>query len=56
MPLDRKTAHHGGDVCVMCDGDVCFASIKSSEQEFFVLAGMHIGVKLLTAKVVAHII
>jgi hypothetical protein len=39
MPLDRKTAHHGGDVC-----DVCFASKKSSEREFFVPAGMHLGV------------
>ncbi len=43
MPLDGKMAHHGGDVCVVC----VFASKKSSEREFFVLAGTHLGVKLL---------
>ena len=32
MPLDGKTAHHGGDVCVMC---VLLAK-KSSEWEVFV--------------------
>ena len=29
-----------------CLCDVCFASKKSSEREFFVPAGMHVGVKL----------
>ena len=28
---------------------LCLASKKSSEREFFVPAGMHLGVKLLTA-------
>ena len=49
MPLDEKTVHHGGDVCVMCD--VCFASIKSSEREFFVPAGTHLAVKLLIVSI-----
>jgi hypothetical protein len=31
-----------------CLCDVCFASKKSSEHEFFVPAGTHLGVKLLT--------
>jgi hypothetical protein len=30
-----------------CLCDVCFASIKSSEREFYVPVGMHLGVKLL---------
>jgi len=29
-----------------CLSDVCFASKKSSKQELFVPAGMHLGVKL----------
>ena len=38
MTLEGKTAHHGGDVCVMCE-----ASKKSSaEREFFVPAGTHL--------------
>jgi len=32
-----------------CLCDVCFASKKSSEWEIFIPAGMHLGVKLLTA-------
>ena len=38
MPLDEKTAHQG---------EWWVASKKSSEQEFFVPAGMHLDVKLL---------
>jgi hypothetical protein len=34
-------------------GDVCFASKKSSEREFFVPAGTHLGVKLLTTPFIA---
>jgi hypothetical protein len=34
-----------------CLCDVCFASKKSSEREFFVPAGTHLAVKLLTAMV-----
>jgi succinate dehydrogenase/fumarate reductase-like Fe-S protein len=49
VTLEEKKAHHGGDVCVMCD--VCFASIKSSEREFFVPAGMHLAVKLLIVSI-----
>jgi len=33
-----------------CLGDVCFASKKSSKREFFVPAGTHVAVKLLTAQ------
>ncbi len=43
MPLDGKTAHHGGNF--LCE--FCFTSKKSSEREFFVPAGTHLGVKLL---------
>jgi len=34
----------------MCLCDVCFASKKSSEREFFVPTRTHLGVKLLTPK------
>ena len=43
MVLEGKTAHHGGDVCVVC---VSLAK-KSSEREFFVPARTHLDVKLL---------
>jgi hypothetical protein len=33
MKLEGETAHNGGDVCV----DVCFASKKSSGNEFLFL-------------------
>ena len=41
MPLDGKTAHHVGDVCVMC------VLLAKSLPEFFVTTGTHIDVKLL---------
>jgi len=45
MPLDGKTAPSWwGCLC-----DVCFASKKSSDWEFFFPVGTHFGVKLLTA-------
>ena len=45
MPLDGKMAHHGGDVCVMC---VSLAKSLPREREFFVYAGTHLAVKLLS--------
>jgi hypothetical protein len=44
MLLDKKTAHHGGDVCVMC---VLLAKSLPSVS-FSVPAGTHLAVKLLT--------
>jgi len=32
---------------MLLDGDVCFASKKSSEREFFVPDGTHLGIRLL---------
>jgi len=43
MTLEGKTAHHGGDVCVLV-----LASQKPPKREFFVPAGTHLGVKLLS--------
>jgi hypothetical protein len=44
MPLDGKTAHHGGDVCA-----VCLSLAKSLwGRSFYVPAGTHLGVMLLT--------
>ena len=37
-----------------CLCDVCFASKKPFEQEFFVPAGMHLGVKLLIGLLYYH--
>jgi hypothetical protein len=45
MPLDGKMAHCGENFCAMC---VSLAK-KSSEGAFFVPAGTHLDVKLLTA-------
>jgi hypothetical protein len=45
MMLEGKTAHHGGDVCVMC---VSLAKSLPREREFFVHAGTHLAVKLLS--------
>ena len=46
MTLEGKTAHRGGDVCVMC------VSLAKSlpRGSFFVPAGTHLAVKLLTAQ------
>ena len=44
MPLDGKMAHRGENFCAMC---VSLAK-KSSEGEFFIPVGTHLGVKLLT--------
>ena len=39
-----------------CLCDVCFASKKSSEREFFVPAGTHLGVKLLICLVLLELL
>jgi hypothetical protein len=50
MMLEGKTAHHGGDVCVMC-----VSLAKSLLREFFVPAEMHLAVKLLNTAVLEGI-
>jgi len=43
MMLEGNSSSWWGCLC-----DVCFASKKSSERDFFILAGTHLAVKLLT--------
>ena len=45
MPLEGGMAHHGGDVCEL----VVFCFPKAFQTVFFVLAGNHLALDILTA-------